>query len=96
MKLIKGFRKKKITQRDTWQHQRVPRVLQTLARGPPNADVIMTFDDVSVDLVNIDQVNGQLGPCPDGSTCQRYRVTDKRVPHAGPVKGKRKIKRFKV
>ena len=38
--------------------------------GQPHADVIMAVDDVSVDLVNIDQVNGstratalgQLGP----------------------------------
>ena len=44
-----------------WQHQGVPRVLLTSARGPPNADVIVAFDDVSVDLVNIDQVNGQTG-----------------------------------
>ena len=44
-----------------WQHQGVPHVLLTLARGLPNADVIMAFDDVSVDRVNIDQVNGQTG-----------------------------------
>ena len=44
-----------------WQHQKVPRVLLTSTRGPPNADVIMAFDDVSVDLVNVDQVNGQTG-----------------------------------
>ena len=31
------------------------------ARGQPNADVIMAFDDDSVDLVNIDQVNGSTG-----------------------------------
>jgi len=30
-----------------------------VSTGPPNADVIMAFDDVSVDPVNIDQVNGQ-------------------------------------
>ena len=30
------------------------------ARGPPNADVIMAYDDVSVDLVNIDQVNADV------------------------------------
>ena len=54
MELIKSFWKKKNTQADTWQHQRVPRVLLMSARGPPNADVIMAFDDVSVDLVNID------------------------------------------
>ena len=100
LKIISGinkrFSEKKNTQADTWQHRGVPHVLLTSARGPPNADVIMAFDDVSVDSVNIDQVNGQLGPCPDGSTCQRYRVTDKRVSHAGPVKGKRKRKRFKV
>ena len=61
MELIKGFRKKKNTQRDMWQHQGVPRVLLTSARGPPNDDVIMAFDDVSIDLVNVDQVNGQTG-----------------------------------
>ena len=36
--------------------------LLTSSWGPPNADVIMAFDDVNVDLVNVDQVNGQLGP----------------------------------
>ena len=43
------------------QHQRVPRVLLTSARGPPNADIIMAFDDVSVDLANVYQVNSQTG-----------------------------------
>ena len=52
MELIKGFRKKKNTQRDMWQHQGVPRVLLTSARGLPKADVIMVFDDVHVDQVN--------------------------------------------
>ena len=28
------------------------------ARGQPYADIIMAVDDVSVDLVNVDQVNG--------------------------------------
>ena len=28
-----------------------------VSTGPPNADVIMASDDVSVDLVNVDQVN---------------------------------------
>ena len=37
-------------------------VSMTSARGPPNADVIMAYDDVSVDLVNIDQVNRSTGP----------------------------------
>ena len=37
-------------------------VSMTSAWGPPNADVIMTFDDVSVDLFNIDQVNQSTGP----------------------------------
>ena len=37
----------------------MPCVLLTSARGPPNADVIMAFDDASIDSVNIDQVNGQ-------------------------------------
>ena len=41
-------------------------VSMTSARGPPNADVIVAFDDASVDSVNIDQVNGQLGPRPRG------------------------------
>ena len=49
-----------------WQHRGVPRVLLMSARGLPNADIIMAFDDVSVDSVNIDQVNGQLGPRPGG------------------------------
>ena len=61
LELNKGFWKKKNTQADTWQHQRVPRALLTSAQGPPNADVIMAFDDVIVDLVNVDQVNGQTG-----------------------------------
>ena len=61
------FSEKENTQADTWQHRGVPRVLLTSARGPPNADVIMVFDDVSVDLVNVDQVNGQLGPRPGGA-----------------------------
>jgi hypothetical protein len=59
-------KKKKNTQADTWQHQGVPRVLLMSARGPPNADVIMTFDDVSIDLVNVDQVNESTGPRPGG------------------------------
>ena len=59
LELNEGFRKNKITQRDTWQPQGVQRVLLTSARDPPNADVIMAFDDVSIDRVNIDQVNGQ-------------------------------------
>ena len=67
LKLIKSFWKKKNTQADTWQHQGVPRVLLMSARGPPNADVIMAFDDISVDAVNVDQVNGQLGPRPGGA-----------------------------
>ena len=37
-----------------WQPLVVPRV-----RGPPNADIIMAFDQVSIDSVNVDQVNGQ-------------------------------------
>ena len=37
------------------------------ARGPPNADVIMAFDDVSVDLVNVDQVNRSTGPRVSGA-----------------------------
>ena len=36
------------------------------ARGQPYADVIMAFDDVSVDLVSIDQVNQSAGPRPGG------------------------------
>ena len=69
----KRFRKKKKinTQSAMWQPLGAPRVMLMSARGPPNADVIMAFDDVSVDLVNIDQVNGQLGPRSGGATCQR-------------------------
>ena len=58
----------------------MPRVLLTSARGPPNADVIMAFDDASIDSVNIDQVNGQLGPRPGG------------VHMSGPLKEKEKGK----
>ena len=36
-------------------------VSMTSARGPPNADVIMAFDDISVDPVNVDQVNRSTG-----------------------------------
>ena len=36
-------------------------VSMTSARGLLNANVIMACDDVSVDLVNVDQVNGQTG-----------------------------------
>ena len=42
-------------------------VSMTSARGPPNADVIMAFDDVSVDLVNVDQVNRSTGPRVSGA-----------------------------
>ena len=42
----------------------MPHVLLMSARDPPNADVVMAFDDVSVDSVNIDQANSQLGPRP--------------------------------
>ena len=42
-------------------------VSMTSAQGPPNADVIMAFDDVSVDLVNIDQVNRSTGPRVSGA-----------------------------
>ena len=37
----------------------MPHILLTSARGPQKADVIMAFDDVSIDSVNVDQVNGQ-------------------------------------
>ena len=76
-----------------WQHQRVPCVLLTSARGPPNADVIMAFDDVSVDPVNIDQVNGQTrstsrwGPHVSGT---ESLTGGSRV--SGPGKRKRKRK----
>ena len=61
MKLLNSFRKKENTQLAMWQSLCVPRVMLTSARcqhgGQPHADDIMAFDDVSVDLVNIDQVN---------------------------------------
>ena len=47
-------------------------------RGPPNADVIMAFDDVSIDQVNVDQVNGSTG------------FTSSGVHMSGLGKGKRK------
>ena len=67
-----------------WQHLGVPRVLLMSARGQPLADVIMAIDDVSVDLVNIDQVNEStrvhvhesVGP-----TCRSLGVTDRQDPH---------------
>ena len=58
LKLINSYRKKKSTQLTTWQPLGVARVMLTSARGQPYADVIMAVDDVSIDLVNIDQVNG--------------------------------------
>ena len=61
LELIKGFRKKKITQSATWQPLAMPRVGLMSARrqhgSQPHADVIMAVDDISIDLVNIDQVN---------------------------------------
>ena len=64
-----------------WQHQGVPHILLTSARGPPNADVIMAFDDVSVDPVNIDQVNrSNWVHVQVGSTCQRHWVNDQWAP----------------
>ena len=36
-------------------------VSMTSTRGPPIADVILAFDDVSIDSVNVDQVNGSTG-----------------------------------
>ena len=32
-----------------------------VSTGPPNADVFMASDDISVDLVNVDQVNRSTG-----------------------------------
>ena len=56
-----------------WQHQGVPRVLLTSARGPPNANAIMAFNDVSVDSVNVDQVNrSNWVRVLVGSTCQPH------------------------
>ena len=36
-------------------------VSMTSAQGPQKADVIMAFDDVSIDSVNVDQVNRSKG-----------------------------------
>ena len=58
LKLINDYRRKENTQLATWQPLGVPRVMLTSARGRPYADIIMAIDDVSIDLVNIDQVNG--------------------------------------
>ena len=56
-------------------------VSMTSARGPPNADVIMAFDDVSVDPVYVDQVNkSNWVHVQVGSICQRHRVTDQWAP----------------
>ena len=48
----------------------MPRVGLMSARrqhgSQPHADVIMAVDDVSVDLVNIDQVNGSTGATAKG------------------------------
>ena len=71
-------------------------VSMTSARGPPNADVIGAFDDVSVDLVNVDEVNGQTGstsrwgPHVNGT---ESLTSGSRV--SGLFKGKRKRERRK-
>ena len=60
----------------------------TSAWGPPNACVIMAFDDVSIDLVNVDQVNRSTSPHVSGvswahvsaALCKRARR------HHGKVK----------
>ena len=83
LKLINNFRKKKNTQSAMWQPPGVLCVMLTSARGQPYANVIMIFDDISVDSVNIDQVNDQLGPRPGsaGPICRSQCVTDRRDPH---------------
>ena len=68
-------------------------VRMTSARGLPNADVIIAFDDVSVDLVNIDQVNrssgstSRWGPHVSGTVSL---TSGSRL--SGPVKGKKERK----
>ena len=59
-----------------------------VSTGPPNADVIMASDDVSVDLVNVDQVNWVHVRV--RSTCQWHCATDRWVPliRLGMTKGK--------
>ena len=59
LKLINNFRRKKNTQSAMWQPPGAPCVMLTSSRGQPYADVIMTFDDISIDTVNVDQVNDQ-------------------------------------
>ena len=48
----------------------------TSARGQPYADVIMAFDDVSVDSINIDQVNGRLGSMAKGQLGPHVSLTE--------------------
>ena len=51
-----------------------------------HADVILAIDDVSIDLVNVDQVNGSIGVHGQGSagpTSRSLMVTDRQGPHVG-------------
>jgi len=64
----------------------MPHVRLTSARGRSYADVIMAVDDVSIDLVNIDQVNGSTrvhGQESAGPTGRSQCATDRRDPHIG-------------
>jgi len=55
-----------------------------ISTGQPLADVIMAVDDVSVNLVNFDQVNGSTRVHVQesvGPTCRSLGVTDRQDPH---------------
>ena len=72
MKLRNDYR---IKEKHTVSHVTVSRRATChvgVSTGQPYADVIMAVDDVSVDLVNIAQVNGSTGSSARsvGSTCQ--------------------------
>jgi len=89
LKLINDFWKKKNTQRDTWQPLGVPRVMLTSAHEVSRC---RHHHDASVDLVNIDQVNGQRVHVLAGSSgprCQCLCDYDRWGPLVSWVKRKR-------
>ena len=61
LKRITNYQKRENKQSATWQPLGVPRVMLMSALGQPFSDIILAFDDVSIDVVNIDQVNGSKG-----------------------------------
>ena len=60
-----------------WQPLGVPRVMMTSARGLPKADIIMGFDDIIIDSVNIEQVNGATGSMSRWRVSARFKEKEK-------------------